>query len=434
MQLAKLARRGAGVFASVAVGFSALAAATPAQAQPFDDSYAKPGYIAQAYGSYIFTEDKKLANGPTAYADIACGAAPGTVETNKTKQVVLPNMLGHVGVQQTYVEAAEHGDTRTSIANSRTAGLSLLGGLITGGAIKSETRVIWDGTRMRAEQSSSIADLRVLGVRVAADPAPNTKIDLTLPLLGQIGYVELNRQYRAPAEGGGYEAITTAFHLVLLSNNPWLPGQGLHVWAGNSKAALTKPTVGFLKGQAFATRITLADGVVSSGPTSLAKVSCVGGRSTNSVATVQAEDAAKAGVAKSDAIGEVTAEGTTSKVANRIAAVEALGGLIRVDSLVAAATATRKGNGPIVLSDSGTRFVGLEIAGRRFHETEHIAPNTKISVLNGAVEVTLHKVRQDARTIEVTMIELLIKDDAFGLPVGSKVEIGRAYAGITPTD
>jgi hypothetical protein len=425
MQLATLARRGTGILASVAVATGTLIAATPAHA---DD--AAPGFVAQAYGSYAFTDDRRLGSGPTAYSDIACGAAPGEVVTNKTAQVVLPELLGNAGAQSTYVESIENGTSRTSLANSRTASLNLLGGLIRSGVIKSETRTTWNGSGFSAEGTSSLADLEILGLKVDANPAPNTRIDLSLPLLGDVGYVELNRQIQRPVDGG-YEAITTAFHLVLLADNPWLPGKGLHVWLGNSKAALTAPSVGFLKGQGFASRVTLANGTVNSGATALAKVACTGGRDMNSAAAVDLPDIAKAGAAKTDAIGETTATEASSKVGQRITSIEALGGLIRADALVAAATATRSNGGPITLTDSGTRFVGLTVAGHPL-ATLGVAPNTKISLLDGAAEVTLRKVKRDARTIEVTMIEIVVKDGTLGLPIGSKVEIGRAYAGITP--
>ncbi|MBE1604029.1 choice-of-anchor P family protein [Actinopolymorpha pittospori] len=426
MHLATLARRGTGVLVSVGIAAAPLVPVAPAQA-----ATAKPGYVAQAYGTYVFNGAQTVVSGPTAYSDIACGAAPGTTDFNNSSLVVLPLTLGRVSAQLTRVQALESGNTRTAVATSQTNGINLLGGIITSGLIQTSTRTTFNGSTYSAVQSTSIADLRILGVSVGLNPAPNTRINLALPVLGTVGYVEVNRQINRVVDGGR-EAITTALHLVLLPNNPWVPGADFNVWIANAKAQLTKPAVGFLKGQGFATRITLADGAVSSGPTALAKVPCTGGNTSNTIASIHLPgNVVVTGAATSTGVGSTTASNASSTVTDTIASVNILNGLIRADTVKAVATATRAGSGPIQLSEAGSEFVNLVIAGEALSSLK-VKPNTKVELLNGAVTVNLFKIKRDARTIEVTMIELVITGAGTGLPIGSKVEIGRAYAGITP--
>jgi hypothetical protein len=186
---------------------------------------------------------------------------------------------------------------------------------------------------------------------------------------------------------------------------------------------------GYFRGQGYATRITALDGMLTSGPTALAKVRCLGGETTNSIASLDIEDLVEGGAARTDAIGVTKGSVSTSRVINEIAGLDLLDGAITVDAIRAVARAQRNGNGPVQLSTEGTKFVGLSVRGQPILEAD-VAPNTKIDL--GVAQVTLNKVRRTATTVEVTMIEIVVKDDVLGLPTGSKIEIGRAYAGINP--
>jgi hypothetical protein len=427
MQFATLVRRGAGLSASLALGAGALVAATPAHAQSLPTP--ELGYIAQAYGTYAVNSDRSLVSGPTAYTEIACTTKVGQSSRNNTAEVNLKG-VGRVGATVTEAGSQAGALSRSSVSTSRTAATKLLGGAITADAISSSTRAVWTAGQFRAEQGSSLTNLRILGVKVGLNPAPNTRIDLTLPLLGKVGYVELNKQYTKVHSRGEFEAITTALQLSLLPNNPWLPKAALDVRIGNSKASLTRPASGYLTGQGFATRVTLANGVVNSGPTSLAKVSCLGGDSQNTIAGVNQRGLLKVGAASTRATGVNTQGLASSKVVQEIAGVSILDGAIKVDTLKSVAVAKRVGLGPVQLSSAGSEFVGLTVKGHS-EITVKVKPNTRIDLL-GLAEVTFYKVRKTASTIEVTQLEVVVTDAKIGLPVGSRIEIGRAYAGITP--
>ncbi|WP_147304631.1 choice-of-anchor P family protein [Thermasporomyces composti] len=415
-------RRGVAAIAAGAAAAAALVATTPAQAQP-----AQVGYAAQAYGTYAFTSDRSLVSGPTAYTEMACGTKPGLVFRNHTADVKVKG-LGTIGATVTEVRSIESGNLRSSLATSETAKANLLGGAITVDGITSSTKVTWDGTQFRTEQSATLADLQILGVRIPLRPKPNTKIELKLPGLGTVGAVELNKQYQKNS-GTEFEAITTALVVSLLPNNPWLPKAGTTLRVGNSKAVITKPMSGYFKGQGFATRINALDGMLSSGPTALAKVRCLGGETTNSIAALDIDGLLEGGAARTHAVGVTKGSVSTSRVVNDTAKLDLLDGAITVEALRAVAQAQRTGNGPVQLSTEGTKFVGLKVQGQPVLDAD-VAPNTKIDL--GIAQVTLNKVRKTATTVEVTMVEVVVQDDILGLPTGSKIEIGRAYAGINP--
>ncbi|HZC27344.1 MAG TPA: choice-of-anchor P family protein, partial [Actinopolymorphaceae bacterium] len=313
---------------------------------------------------------------------------------------------------------------------SETNGISLLGGLVTSGVFSTSTRTTFDGSSFTSEQSTSVANLRILGASIGVHPKPNTRIDLTLPLVGNIGYVEINRQVTTSVSGGS-DSTTTGLHVVLLPNNPFVPGGGLNLWVANSRAALTPPITSALGGAGYATQISLADGTVRSGPTALAYIPCTGSRQTNTVASLQVPgDIVTGGAATTTAVASAKGTTASAQVTDTIASLSALDGAITVDGVKAVATATRMGDGPLELSDAGSQFANLVIGGRAIGVS--VAPNTTINVLGGAAQVTLHKVVKTPTMILVTMIEIVVKDETLGLPVGSVVQIGTSYASISP--
>jgi hypothetical protein len=399
-----------------------------AQAEAARSAAAQVGFQGVAYGSQLYNTSRSLIHGPTAFSTIGCGAQPGAVSTNTTSQGNLPGALGRLGAQTTEVRAVDSGGTRSTISRSETEAVNLLGGLITSGGVSSSTQTSRSGTTFRTIQSSALLDLEILGQPVSATPAPNTRIDLRLPVVGNIGYVELNRQVSGPS-GGGYLANTTALHLVLLADNPYLPGRGVHLWLGHSTANLTPEAVGTLFGNGFATRILLANGTVSSGPTALALISCNGGEHTNTAAATRAGDVVRGGAATTVAVGSTSSTNASSKVTQTIAGLDVLDGAVTAEAIKAVATATRVGGGPVQVTDEGSGFANLRIGGRPVAAAD-LAPGSTVRALGGAIEVTLHKIDQNSEVIVVTMIEIVIRDATLGLPVGSRIQIGRAQAGI----
>lgn len=424
MHLSTAGRRFAGVLASTLVGAGTLVAVTPAAAHAAGPEI---GFTAYAYGTSVFNADRSAMSGPTAYVSLACTTAPGKKASNNTAAADL-GKVGKAGATVTTVGSSEWAGMRATKSTSTTAGASLLGGIIKAKAITAETKVKSTPLGWKAENSSTLAELTILGKKIDANPGPNTKITVALPGVGKIAEVILNEQQTRTKANGTFESTTTALHVKVLPNSQLGNKLNVEVLIGRANAQLTPPAVGYLGGRGFATKVTALNGIVKSGPTSLVAVPCLGGVSSNRVASGDLGGIARAKAASAKAEGSAS-DPAKSKVEAQIAGVNLLGGLITADAIKSVATAKQSAGGPVELSDKGSKFVNLRIAGKPVLDTD-IGPNTKISVLG--VDITLNKVRKTANSITVTQIEIVIKSPRAGLPVNSKVEIAYASASILP--
>lgn len=448
MQLRTFARRAIGVTAAGLLSIGTVATAAPANADEIapTDSTGEVGYLAQAYGSYIYTLDRKISSGPTAYTGVACTTAAGRQSTNNTAEVNVPG-IAQVGATQTAVETIEDNISKSAKASSTTASADVLSGLIKVGAITSETTATKTGGEFSAEHVSKIAKLSILGKEIDVEAGPNSKIELKLPLLGTVGYIELNKQSEGMV-GDEYRAATSAVHVAILEDvkiskhalvadnkTAYLtPGKdlalsaGTHVWLGTSRAHLQPPQDSYLNGRAFATRVTLLDGTIHSGRTADTGVPCRGGSSHNSVASVKLPHLIDLGAAESTGEGVVNEEYTSSTLRTEIAGSKLLGDLIEVEAITAVASASQEAGGPVELSAEGTKLLGLKINGKPVADAE-IGPNTVIDL--DIAKITLNKQVKTKRSISVTAIEIELLDDIAGLPTGSLIEVGHARAGLS---
>ena len=141
--------------------------------------------------------------------------------------------------------------------------------------------------------------------------------------------------------------------------------------------------------------------------------------------------ALQAGVVASTVQTTETDKKTTDEVRSRVVGLNAFGGLVSADSVVAVSRtiATRSS----VRSEAvGTTFVNLKVAGQSI--PADVAPNSS-APLPGLGVVTLNRQQAsgdgvaasalavDAMVIQVTM------SNAFGLPVGAELVIGHADSG-----
>lgn len=394
----------------------------PAQAEGLGITPAQvsTGFAGTAYGSYIFTSDRSLTSGPTSNSMVGCTGSTGLTSTNNLARVIVP-AVGTIGAAATNVKTLLSTTGKRIEGRSTIAGAELLGGLITAGTITSEssaeknTAGIFTGTN-----HTTIASLKVLGVSVAANPAPNTVIDLKLPHLGSVGKITLNSQEKRVV-GGNYQVSTTALHVQVLKAGLSGIKAGTDIRLGVSTVKLTPPQTGYLAGSGFSTKALLSSGAVGSGPTSYATVLCGGGTTSANVAGATIPGLLSAGAFTTTTNG-VLVPGPKSTVTNTIAGLNVLNGLVQVDSIKAETSASRAvAGGKVALADTSS-FVNLRIAGLPAIN-DSVAPNTVIQV-QGLGQVTLHKVTKSSTGIGVTMIEIVL-DRALGvLPTGSKIQIG----------
>ena len=183
-------------------------------------AFTAPVFDARSHGAQLLGA---VAIAPSAHE---CTTAPGS-----DSHTVLSAGLGTVadlGVITTDASGSTAADgTRTATADARTEGISLLGGLVTADSLSTtaQARSPLTGSGpgpVTAQGSTTFAHLRIAGLAVSANPAPNTGI--TLPLVGSL----ILNQQTPTANGRGI--TVTALSLTLLT--------GIRLTISQSTAAL----------------------------------------------------------------------------------------------------------------------------------------------------------------------------------------------------
>ncbi|MFF1829950.1 choice-of-anchor P family protein [Paenarthrobacter sp. NPDC058040] len=409
-----------------ALTLALTASVTTAHAASITPDQVSTGFSGTAYGSYIFNTDKTLTSGPTASASVACTNATGKTSTNTANGINVP-AVGTVGNASTSVKSVLTSTGKRLESRSTINGANLLGGLVTAGAITSEsiaeksTTGAYSGTN-----TTNIANLKVLGLAVNANPGPNTVIDLKAPLVGSVGKVTLNGQVKRLVNGT-YQVWTTALRVEILKAG--LPGLnvGTDIRIGVTTANLTAPQSGYLAGTGFGTRATLATGIIGSSPTALAYVGCSGGTTTVNAAGVNIPLVASTGAITTTATGVLTPN-PKSTVTNNVAGLKILNGLIQADAIKAETSASRPAaGGAVTLTDTST-FTNLKITGLP-NINASVAPNTVVQV-PGLGTVTLHKVSKSSTAIIVVMVDVVLNQALGTLPTGSRIQIGYSSTSI----
>lgn len=396
----------------------ALAATTPAQVTT--------GFSGTAYGSYIFNADKTLTSGPTANSGISCTGATGKTSSNTASALTVP-AVGNVGTATTSVKTLLTTTGKRIESKSTINGTNLLGGLITAGAITSESSADKDTAGAFAgTNKTTIADLKVLGVAVGANPGANTVLDLSVPLVGSVGKITLNGQDKRLVNGV-YQVSTTALRVEVLKTG--LPGLkvGTDINLGVSTATLPPAQPGYFAGGGFSTKAILANGLLNSGPTALAYVRCGGGTTSAKVAGTNIPGLVTGGASTTTTNGVLTPQ-PKSTVTNSLAGLNVLNGLIQADAIKAETSATlAPGATAAAVTDTST-FTNLRIAGLPAINAS-VAPNTVVQVA-GLGQVTLHKVSKSSTAIVVTMIDVVLSQPIGALPTGSRIQIGYSNSGV----
>jgi hypothetical protein len=402
----------------LAPALAADSATTPAQVTT--------GFSGTAYGSYIFNSDRSLTSGPTAHSMVGCTAATGVTSSKNLAAVNVPS-AGNVGAATTSVKTLLTTTGKRIEGRSTVASANLLGGLITAGAITSESTAEKNTSgQFTGTNRSTFTSLKVLGLPVSVNPAPNTVIDLNVPLLGSIGKITLNGQEKKLAYGN-YHVSTTALRVEILKAGLLGLKVGTDMRIGVSTVSLTPPQTGYLTGAGFTTKATLLSGLVGSGPTAHAPLKCNGGTSTANLAGATLQGLASVGASSTKTVG-VVLPAPKGTVTNSLAGLNVLNGLIQADAIKAETSASRAAaGGTVALTDTST-FANLRIAGLPAINAA-VAPNTVIQVA-GLGQVTLHKVSKSSTTITVTMVEIVLNQAIGNLPTGSKIQIGYSSTGI----
>jgi hypothetical protein len=353
---------------------------------------------------------------------MGCTLDPSLLRNNAVLSVNLPGLT--VGaVADSDSSAPVNGRPATS-ASSSVATVQLAGGLVAANAITAAAQTVWTGGTFSSTGGTSLVGLNVGGRAITVDPKPNTNI--SLPGLGQ---VILNRQ-TVTTTATGSELTVNAIVVNILDSNPFGLAVGTNIVIGHAQAGLAGPVIGMLAGRAFGTKLTVG-GLVGAGSTAVVTLPCGGTDGAiidNPTASVSTGLFTATGIA-SYGTGNVSAAGTNASTTDQIASVSllpgVLGSLISASGITAEATASAAG-GPATLSDAGSQFASLKVAGFPLL-TANVAPNTTLSI-PGVGTLYLHLVIETPNEIQVRMIELQLNLPLEGYAAGTDLVIASASA------
>ena len=383
------------------------------------------GYSGTAYGTLLSVSPgtSNLNSGETANTSL-CTETTGVTNTNSVTGVSLPP-VGSTGVIDTAVSSGTVSNGTASTATANVAGISLLGGLITANTVTAVSSSIFGpGGFSTSSSGTTFTDGQVLGVPVLVNVAPNTRI-----ILPGIGSVTLNEQVSSVTSTSASLTINMIHIRVAQTNSLGLP-VGLQFIVGHAQSS-TLTNEGLLSGFGYGSSVTAA-GIVEAGRSAAITLPCSGTTDgaieTNDVAGVTVPGVLTTGAIHTTAQGSLTTSGASGQITASVAGLDLLSSLVTATTITADASASING-GSITLSDTGSLFVGLAVAGHP-EVGANPAPNTRVS-LAGLGTLWLHRIIQPSTSIQVRMVELVVDaENTYGLPVGADVRLAVADVGV----
>jgi len=381
------------------------------------------GYQGLAFGTSITAAGGAIVSGETAKIAYGCGTPAGLSRTATSAALTVPPLLS---VGTTVSTGATTVDPTASTTSSTVQTVNLLNAagapLVTANAVKSVASATNNGTSYGVSSAgTTFTGLKVLGLPIAINVAPNTRIALP-----GIGYVVLNEQRKSVTPISASISVT-AIHVVVTTQNQLGYEVGTNIIVARAAAALSAPTGGFLGGFAYGTAVEAA-GLLTSSPSFRIAMPCAGTNGVlreNTGAGITVPLVLNSGTIQNTAQGSTTttADGQTTST---IEDLNVLDGLITATGIRSVATASRAG-GVTTLSSAGSSFATITVNGTPLVVAD-IQPNTVINIA-GVGKLTLNKVTKTATAIEVRAIELVIEvAQVGGLPIGARVLVAVANA------
>ena len=383
------------------------------------------GFFASAYGT-LAKVGTDVKSGRSAPSTIACTNETGAHASNTVASTSVPPFVS-TGVIDTTADSLTISGGVASRATADVHGANLLGGLITADEVESVSQTSHDGSGFHVDASgSTLVNLVIDGNPITVTPPPNTRVNLP-----GVGHVILNEQH-SHIGASSASLIVNMIHVFVTEANQRGVPVGTQIIVGHAESALVGPVLGLLDGFAYGTRASVkVDGntTITSGPSALIKLGCLGTEGvvkSNTVASVKIKDVLTTGTVRTTAQGTVSSTEAAGETTSSVQTANLLGGLVRANVVQADAHASTDGTN-FSFSDSGSKFVGLSVAGHP-EIGDNVAPNTQVTI-PGLGRLYLHRVLTSANDIEVRMIELVVTQaNSYNLPVGTDVRIGVAEA------
>lgn len=324
------------------------------------------------------------------------------------------------GLVSTGVVNSSASSTATSSTGTNDiVGVDLLGGLITATEIKAvSTSEETNGTFGNTAAGSTFGTLKVLGIEMSANVAPNTVIELPL-----IGNVTLNEQSSFTTADEASFAVNMIHVRITLGAKA---GTEIIV-AGATSMIKLKNVPALVGGYAYAPELVV--GPVQSGPLVYYIIPCFGTSGaveSDTVASTNIPGVVTTGTVTVTGTGNINKALTTSQATSSIAGLNLLSGLVSATAIDAVASGETTDGVSFEFSGT-TTFIGLSVAGHP-EITNTVAPNTKITIANLGV-LYINRVQRFTDKIKVTPVELIINaTNSLGLPIGADVTLGIAEA------
>jgi hypothetical protein len=373
-------------------------------------------YAANAFGTTV-NVGKVLTSGPTADIALGCTMASGVTRSDTAVGLTLPGVTS--GTISNVVSSDSVDGNPTASASSTISGASLAGGIISATAISATAQTTFAGGVFSNAGGATLVGLTIGSQTLAADPPPNTKIAVP-----GVGSLILNQQTATPTS-----LTVNAIDLTVTVASTGL-GLGTKIVIGHAHSALLGPTTGEMGGIAFGASLT-GTGVVALGRVAPAYLPCLGTdgvTDTNTTLGITTPLVSTATISSSDE-GDALPAGPQATTSDTIQGVNllpgVLGSLVSATTVTATASATLA-NGITTVSETGSQFVGLSVAGFPLINDD-VAPNTELSI-PGVGTLWLNRVIVSPHGIEVRMIELVLSVSVSGNPAGTDLIISDASA------
>jgi len=380
-------------------------------------------YTPSAYGTYAFVGNTVLVS-QTAPASLAglCGTSTEPLNTTGTAAgvTVLPLVSG--GAANTAVSDNE----QQAQAQSSTASISLLAGLITASAINavSTTTIDNNGNFQLSSAGSNFSNLSVLGQNYNGPVAPNTRINLPL-----LGYVVLNEQSSNISAENATLTINMVHVYVTVGNLLGLQVGTQIIVSSASSGMYNVNAPGIIGGYSFGTQVS--GGILASSPSASEVLPCLGTGGnvlTNTQVSVNLPSILTTGTLVDTVESNLTPSYSSGQNTSTIQALNLLNGLVTASLLqaqVSASIVDGYWNATLTGQDS---FVGIAVAGHP-EITDNIPDNTVVPIAGLGTLYLKEIIYYDAPSgIEVRSVELVVNQvNIYGLPVGLDVIVGDAY-------
>jgi len=386
-------------------------------------------YAANTGGTYVKVLDGTVNSDFTAQSYIT-GGPKSSISTNSTAGVEVDKLL-RVGAVETETKATVTSTGTTLDSYARTAGVNLLGGLVTADALETKVRTV-----ARADGSStSTAATKLLGIKVVG-----VKLPLNIPKNYQVtipGVATVSLNYLWTAKDG-YTRAARAWALGVTLIKPregYAAGVTLLINPVNHGVAQAEETFGAeLGGGAYGTRVRadVGDHARVYSDRTAAIITPVGSSAgktlQNQTLGINVPGVLTTGVVTSTTYSTKDNKGNAEiRNVNQTAKLNILGGLIKADALkVTAVGKMQDGNWTSRLEMT---TVNLVVAGIKI--PINVEPNTTIDVAGlGTVTLNQQQERPAAGQNAIFALRIVLDTSRVGLPVGAVIEAGAAYTSI----